>query len=153
MTTDLITCAACNRSLSKLADACPSCGHPNSWRHPLVESFVRASPTMQVAVPFTYTYTKTTISGTTAATAPLSAKFMAACLIVGPSLAALMGSPWWYGAIGGLAAAVLLITSARADTFYADVENGVWQSTDDYLFIPVRAALQMEAEAASAEPA
>ncbi len=138
---ELIECAACSRAISPLAEACPGCGAPNSWQHPLITAFFTAKDKIGTSRPFTFRARKAKIWGETKSRAPLWAKIIMVLLGI---IGTVVGFTFW-GVIGvlvaGVIAAIPVIAAARSERFSADLEARTWTSTNDDFWRPVKSKL------------
>ncbi len=139
----LIQCKACDRPISPLAEACPQCGAPNSWRHPLIDAFYVAKDAIGTSRPFTFRSNKTKIWGETKAQAPLRAKLFAALVLVVVGLPAI--AIW--GIVGAFVAGAMsvvpIIVMGRSEKFSADLDARTWTSSNDVFWRPVKEKLQL----------
>jgi hypothetical protein len=132
-------CETCAKTISVLADKCPTCGAPNDWIHPDIKSLISRKNTIGVSKPFTLQWNKTEVWGETKLKVPwwawlifaLTAPFSAFGSIVVGLL------------ISALCAAVLLPLVGKKQTFKANLQTGAWESSDDKFWQSVRSALRI----------
>ena len=138
----LIDCKTCGGKLAALAEACPGCGAPNDWMHEDIQRFVEASSAVATSRPFSYSQSKTTLSGQTELRTPIWAWMLAAFVCLASTLAFFF-FPLWAVLIGGAACGVILKGTQRADYFQADLQARTWVSSNERFWQPVRQMLRL----------
>jgi hypothetical protein len=149
MTPSLTPCRSCNHEISVDAAACPSCGAPNKWIHPKIESFLKIKDQTGVVQPFTFEYEKLKISGKTEKKLPRWILWISISLFLCALIPiALLGTVGL--AFGPIAIVPVFIIAlifrfilnaffAKNKTFVMDFQNNTWTSNDDQFWHPVKA--------------
>lgn len=139
--TDLVPCKSCGAQLSVLAQACPKCGAPNNWQHPVIERFHADRASIRARRAFTFHASKTKVWGATASFVPIWANALAMLISVTGVFAGLLLGGWF--SIGVAVGLVILVmsTTSRRETFEADLQAGSWASSNDRFWQPVRSRL------------
>lgn len=132
-------CSACGHSIAISAAACPLCGAPNEFVHPLVTAF--KSRKFEDAPLFNYEVTGTTINGNSySAKDKLQLIAFLSC-----SLATILFfvSPWlasFFLASGVIGMGMWIFVSSHQETFTVDLsqEKPRWSSSNDAFWSSVR---------------
>lgn len=136
---NLFQCEACQKEISTLADKCPGCGAPNNWIHPKIKHFLSVKDQIGIADGWNYKYTKTELCGSTVPTLPWWLWFVVLfCAVPGFAFGIIPGM-----IIAPIAYYILKLMYGKTYSFKADLKNGTWQSDNDAIWQPVRAALEI----------
>lgn len=138
----LLACRVCGKAIAHLAQTCPSCGAPNNWMHPDVAHFLSVKDATGISGKFNFTNTKTTVTGQSAAFAPLWAWGIALIFcVIGSFFMLFLGFLALVPAV--FISFLILILTTRTDNFHADVVNRQWTSSNERFWKPVRTALKL----------
>lgn len=141
-TSGLIPCSTCSHTIGTQAETCPQCGSPNHWKHPqlltLEES--KSTPTRRK---ITYKIKGAEIS---ASNSYHSLVFILVYWVFAiPFMFAAGGEFGFFGAvIAGAVLGLIWTKGTKQRSFSANLNTGVWQSSDDSFWWPLVEELGIE---------
>ncbi|WP_180131945.1 zinc ribbon domain-containing protein [Rhodoferax sp. BLA1] len=135
----LIPCQTCQHLIGPQAETCPQCGSPNSWMHPVVAKAMSSADKLTVERRFQYWGKGAEVWGESVYHSPVAYLVMVGILvaILFSSLFTSIFGP----ALGGVGMVIYWRSTAKKETFRANLVTGSWESSNEKFWLPVHTFL------------
>jgi hypothetical protein len=141
----LTACITCENAISVLAQTCPKCGAPNTWQHPGIKHFLSIKDATGISRKFTFVRDRISVTGHTAPKLTFIGYGAVICALLSAIVIGLAFA-WWAGLICAFVLpGVAASSNTRFEWFKADFNSGIWVSSNEKFWKPVREKLQLKA--------